>query len=725
MSNDGENKAGPADAKPHLYTFKEFGGTGGPYCQPTTAVTVSENKTNFKNIHCVGLNCYNCVWDQSIPPVMTVEPGEICTVSCLDASGGQVDPYTSKSEDLATFDLSKVNPIHGPIYINGAEPGDTLEVEVVKLQPGTWGWTGIIPNFGLLSGTDELDDPDLREKPYLQIWKLDGENGYTEMFEDDPKRPCIRIPIQPFCGEMGVAPKNPGPHSQVPPDDHGGNVDCKHMVQGSKVYFPVFVDGALFSIGDGHAAQGDGEVCGTAIECPMKVDLKFRVIPGNEKKLEQMEYLTPGPLDKLVNTDRWYFTTGIAPDLMVATKLAIKRMINHLGREYGLTKHEAMVLCSVAVDLKIHEVVDTPNWNVGAGLPLSIFHERKTSVCVIGGTGCAGTPTVEAFVNGGFEVTVLSRGGDGDGHFGRPANEGQNQAKQRRIESLKERGVKFVACNRMTERQKFCNILAESKFHVIVDYWAMGPDHVQDVIDATKGTNLHSYVFVSTNMVYKGGPEAFDVRVGKDGPWLKEYDVDVSEYSKYCPDSYGGRKVYCEALLQKAYQLSGFPYTSLRMPSVIGPQADWRWSKLQEWVANGKPINPHGGVGNAFRIVYSGDVGKACYLIAANSSRTAGQAINFCQDETPTYAEFLECLADCLNVTPSTPPDDGEFKTISEVSPFSNYEGQWILDATKARKLLGWKTTPMKEWMQKTVEWHKENAYFTGGDLPVADKAIR
>jgi nucleoside-diphosphate-sugar epimerase len=115
-------------------------------------------------------------------------------------------------------------------------------------------------------------------------------------------------------------------------------------------------------------------------------------------------------------------------------------------------------------------------------------------------------------------------------------------------------------------------------------------------------------------------------------------------------------------------------------------------------------------------------VGKACYLIATNSSKTVGQAINFCQDETPTYAEFLECVAKCAGVTPPAAKEGN--KTITEVSPFSNYEGQWILDTTKAQQLLGWKTTPMKEWMPVTVDWHKENTYFTGGDLPVADKAI-
>jgi len=122
--------------------------------------------------------------------------------------------------------------------------------------------------------------------------------------------------------------------------------------------------------------------------------------------------------------------------------------------------------------------------------------------------------------------------------------------------------------------------------------------------------------------------------------------------------------------------------------------------------------------------VYSGDVGKACYLIATHSTRTAGQAINFCQDETPTYAEFLECLAKCLDVTPKTSSAETT-QTITEASPFSNYEGQWILDTAKAQQLLGWKTTPMEQWMQETVDWHKENEFFLGGDLPVADKSIR
>ena len=464
-------------------------------------------------------------------------------------------------------------------------------------------------------------------------------------------------------------------------------------------------------------------MCGTAIECPMKVDLRFRVL--KVKQVEQMEYLTPGPLDRAVNTDQWYFTTGIAPDLMVATKLAIKRMIRHLqDAPYHLSKHEAMVLCSVAVDLKIHEVVDVPNWTVGAGLPLSIFHPRAKTVCVIGGTGCAGAPTTQAFVEaGGFEVSVLSRGGAGDGHFGRASNDGQNTAKQARIDALQKQGVQFIACDRMQERDKFRSILEQSQFDIIVDYWAMQPDHVQDVIDATKGYKLSSYIFISTNMIYKGGPEAFDVRNGTDGPWLKEYDIDVVEYARHCPDSYGGRKVYCEALLKKAFINHKFPYTALRMPSVIGPQADWRWKKLQEWVAGGNPIEPHGGVGNKFRIVYSGDVAKACYLIATKPAKTVGEAFNFCQDETPTYAEFLQCCADCLGVDP--PKGDASSKTITGDSPFSNYEGQWILNTGKARRLLGWETTPMKVWMQETVDWHKQNEYFAGGDLPVADKDIR
>ncbi|MDX1744836.1 MAG: acetamidase/formamidase family protein, partial [Halobacteriales archaeon] len=157
----------------------------------------------------------------------------------------------------------------------------------------------------------------------------------------------------------------------APPRDVGGNLDVKHLTAGSTVYLPVAVDGALFSIGDGHAAQGDGEVSISAIEAPMTITARLRLEP--EMSIDQPEFRTTGPFTPTGVDEEMYATTGVADDLMDATKLAVHHMIDHLEAHRGLTRGEAYLLCSVAVDLKINEVVDAPNWVVSAYLPESIF----------------------------------------------------------------------------------------------------------------------------------------------------------------------------------------------------------------------------------------------------------------------------------------------------------------------------------------------------------------
>jgi len=148
-------------------------------------------------------------------------------------------------------------------------------------------------------------------------------------------------------------------------------MDVKQLTAGSTLFLPVCVDGALFSTGDGHAAQGDGEVCITAIETQMTATLRFTV--RRDFRLEEPEFQTGGPIAARTNVGPHYATTGIAPDLMAATKKAVRAMIGYLVRAHGLRREEAYALCSVAVDLKISEVVDAPNWVVSAFLPLSIF----------------------------------------------------------------------------------------------------------------------------------------------------------------------------------------------------------------------------------------------------------------------------------------------------------------------------------------------------------------
>jgi acetamidase/formamidase len=242
------------------------------------------------------------------------------------------------------------------VFLKGARPGDALVVEILELRPGSWGWTGINPPAGLL--------PEFTE-PYLKIWSLSSDT-HTDLRHD------ISIPLDPFCGTMGVAPDEAGSFSVAPPGKFGGNMDIRHLTSGSTLLLPVWVEGGLFSCGDAHAVQGDGEVCISAIEAPMRARLRFGLRKG--LRLPSPQFATPGPLVSKFEAAGYYATTGIGPDLMEGARAAMRAMIEHLTRTYTLSREDAYVLCSVAVDLKISEVVDAPNWIVSAYLPLSIFH---------------------------------------------------------------------------------------------------------------------------------------------------------------------------------------------------------------------------------------------------------------------------------------------------------------------------------------------------------------
>ncbi|MCD6290940.1 MAG: acetamidase/formamidase family protein [Anaerolineae bacterium] len=303
--------------------------------------------------HYLDSSAVHNVWDNSIEPRLHIDPGDTVIFECVDASGQQVTP-DSQASDLTQLDFGKVNPLTGPVYVDGAEPGDTLKVEILDLKHKGWGWTGIIPGFGLLA--DEFPEP------YLKIWQL--EEGSAEF------KPGIRIPLEPFCGSMGVAPRVDGPIGTVAPTEHGGNLDTRGLVKGTVLYLPVWVPGALFSCGDCHAAQGDGEVCGTGIESPMTVTLRLGLVKG--ASISEFRFETPSPLTK-TDTQGYYVTTAHGPDLYKNAQQAIRYMVDYLSAEHGLTRPEAYALCSVAVDLKISEIVDAPNFIVSAYLPKSIF----------------------------------------------------------------------------------------------------------------------------------------------------------------------------------------------------------------------------------------------------------------------------------------------------------------------------------------------------------------
>jgi acetamidase/formamidase len=181
----------------------------------------------------------------------------------------------------------------------------------------------------------------------------------------------VRIPLAPFCGELGVAPPTEGAFSTIPPDVYGGNMDTRHLTAGTKLFLPVFAPGGRFSLGDGHAAQGDGEVCGTAIETRMRAQLRLTV--RKDLHVPAPQFLTAGPLAQSTNTGPYYATDGVGPELMTAARDAVRRMIEYLGREHGLAAVDAYMLCSVAGDLKISEIVDVPNFIVTMYFPLSVF----------------------------------------------------------------------------------------------------------------------------------------------------------------------------------------------------------------------------------------------------------------------------------------------------------------------------------------------------------------
>lgn len=301
-------------------------------------------------------------WDNSIAPVETVAPGTTICFNCMDSSAGQLGP-SSTVDDVKALDFGKINPVSGPIYIEGAEPGDALKITLdgfaPRKQEGTaWGWTANIPGFGLLA--DQFEDP------ALTIWKYDAETMEPALWGD-----MGRVPLKPFTGTIGVAQAEPGLHSIVPPRRTGGNLDIRDIAAGTELYLPVEVAGALFSVGDTHAAQGDGEVCGTAIESPMDVTLTLDLVKGANLKMPR--FTTPGPVTRHLDAKGYEVTTGVGPDLMSGARDAVSGMIDLLTAQHGMSPVDAYMLVSTCGDLRISEIVDMPNWVVSFYFPRMVL----------------------------------------------------------------------------------------------------------------------------------------------------------------------------------------------------------------------------------------------------------------------------------------------------------------------------------------------------------------
>ncbi len=302
------------------------------------------------SIHC---HQHHHGWDNAIPSVLRIAPGTCVEFDVHEASGGQLSAQSTLA-DLVKVEFARINPVTGPVFIDGAEPGDVLKVTLLSFRPSGWGWTANIPGFGLLAD----DFPEAA----LHLWSYDAATLAPAMFGS-----WGRVPLKPFTGTIGVAPAAPGVHSIVPPRRVGGNMDVRDLSAGAELYLPVEVAGALFSVGDTHAAQGDGEVCGTAIESPMQVALQFDLL--KQTPLAFPRFTTPGPVTRHLDGKGYDATLGIGPDLMTAARNAVGGMIDLLCRRHGMAAVEAYMLCSVCGDLRISEIVDAPNWIVSFYFP--------------------------------------------------------------------------------------------------------------------------------------------------------------------------------------------------------------------------------------------------------------------------------------------------------------------------------------------------------------------
>ncbi|MGC9779613.1 MAG: acetamidase/formamidase family protein [Candidatus Heimdallarchaeota archaeon] len=293
-----------------------------------------------EKIHHVSMKDVVFKADKKNPPVLTIDSGDVVVFECRDA----FNQVIKRHEDLPiNFDMERINPATGPVYINGAKPGDTLEVHILKIDVAEQGSCCIIPNFGYLA-------PEYPE-PWTRI--IPVKDGHA-IFDEN-----IRIPIDPFPGTLIVAPAE-GSHGTLIPKEYGGNMDSKACKVGTTVYLPIFVEGALFGVGDVHAVQGDGEVCGTAVEIDAEVTIRFVV--NKKKKIVRPQY----------ETADYFMTTAWGETTDDAARIALKDMVDWLVAEKNLTKEEAYALCSCSVDMRISQLVDvTPG--VRAVLPKRIF----------------------------------------------------------------------------------------------------------------------------------------------------------------------------------------------------------------------------------------------------------------------------------------------------------------------------------------------------------------
>ena len=299
------------------------------------------------------------VWDRDLEPRLAIAPGDVVRMECVDASGGQVR-RDSKLEDFLAIDRTRIHALTGPIAIEGAQAGDVMQVDVVEVAHHGWAWSSVLSGLGFL---------DQRfSEPYLFHWKL----------ETDVSRslaPAV-VPLRPFCGVMGVAPAAPGKFRTRPPGPFGGNMDVRELSAGATLYLPVLNDGALFSAGDAHAAQGDGEVCINGMECPADVTLRFSL--HKRRPLAGPIVESAGRVGEEGPEDgaEWIVVES-GTDAFETAQAATSRMIDLLAATWGFSDVHAYLLCSVAMKLRLSQVVNRPMVTVSAAIAKTILPPRR------------------------------------------------------------------------------------------------------------------------------------------------------------------------------------------------------------------------------------------------------------------------------------------------------------------------------------------------------------
>jgi acetamidase/formamidase len=307
--------------------------------------------------HILSSDPTHSVWDRSIPPRLHIQSGDEVAFECVDASGGQVRPGMTVEQYLA-IDRTRIHALTGPIWVEGAEPGDVLEIDVLSTRHADWGWSSVIEGLGFLK--ERFRDP------YLFHWQLEGESTAS-------LAPAV-VPLRPFLGVMGVARAEDGKFRTRPPGPFGGNLDVRELCAGSRLYLPVYNPGALFSCGDGHAAQGDGEVCINGIECPLDVTLRFHLHkhqPLASPLIESSEAAAP---DSPANA---WVVVETGTDLADTARAATSRMVDLLVSRWGFSPVHAYILCSVALRLRLSQVVNEPVYTVSGAIAKQILPHRK------------------------------------------------------------------------------------------------------------------------------------------------------------------------------------------------------------------------------------------------------------------------------------------------------------------------------------------------------------